>query len=95
MKRRQQPVYLDLAIEVMHTLPLVYKQLLRQTEGLLTSIVKLLNLELPIPDYTTLSRRAKRILISKLLKSSSDSRVVIVDRTGLKVIAENEWICSF
>jgi hypothetical protein len=66
-KRRRggQRVYSDLAIETAHTLRLVYKQPLRQTEGLLTSIVQLLNLELSIPDYTTLSRRAKRIVLSK------------------------------
>jgi hypothetical protein len=63
MKRGGQRVYSDLAIETAHTLRLVYKQPLRQTEGLLTSIIELLNLDLPIPDYTTLSRRAKRIVV--------------------------------
>ena len=92
MKRGGQRVYSDLAIETAHTLRLVYKQPLRQTEGLLTSIVHLLNLELPIPDYTTLSRRAKRIVLSKPPKSSSDSRVIIVDSTGLKVVGEKEWM---
>ncbi len=92
LKRGGQRVYSDLAIETAHTLRLVYKQPLRQTEGLLTSIVQLLNLELPIPDYTTLSRRAKRIVLSKPPKQSSDSRVVIVDSTGLKVVGEKEWM---
>ncbi len=92
MKRGRQRVYSDLAIETAHTLRLAYKQPLRQTEGLLTSIAQLLNLELPIPDYTTLSRRAKRIVLSKPPKSSSDSRVVIVDSTGLKVVGEKEWM---
>jgi hypothetical protein len=92
MKRGGQRVYSDLAIETAHTLRLVYKQPLRQTEGLLTSIVQLLDLDLPIPDYTTLSRRAKRIVLSKPPKSSSDSRVIIVDSTGLKVVGEKEWM---
>ena len=48
LKRGGQRVYSDLAIETAHTLRLVYKQPLRQTEGLLTSIVQLLNLDLPI-----------------------------------------------
>jgi hypothetical protein len=43
MKRGGQRVYSDLAIETAHTLRLVYKQPLRQTEGLLTSIVQLLD----------------------------------------------------
>ncbi len=92
MKRGGQRVYSDLAIETAHTLRLVYKQPLRQTEGLLSSIVQLLKLDLPIPDYTTLSRRSKRIILSKPPQSSSDSRVIIVDSTGLKVVGENEWM---
>lgn len=92
MKRGGQRVYSGLAIETAHTLRLVYKQPLRQTEGLLTSIIELLNLDLPIPDYTTLSRRAKWIVLSKPPKSSSDSRVIIVDSTGLKVVGEKEWM---
>lgn len=92
MKRGGQRVYSDLAIETAHTLRLIYKQPLRQTEGLLISIIELLNLDLPIPDYTTLSRRAKRIVLSKPPKSSSDSRVIIVDSTGLKVVGEKEWM---
>ena len=46
----------------------------------------------PLVHYTTLSRRAKRIVFSKPPKSSSDSRVVIVDSTGLKVVGEKEWM---
>ena len=92
MKRGGQRFYSDLAIETAHTLRLVYKQPLRQTEGLLTSIVRLLNLDLSIPDYTTLSRRAKKIKLSKPPKPSSDSRVIIVDSTGLKVVGEKEWM---
>jgi len=92
MQRGRQRVYSDLAIETAHTLRLVYKQPLRQTEGLLTSISKILELDLSIPDHTTLSRRAKHIALSKPPKPSSDSRVIIIDSTGLKVVGEKEWM---
>jgi hypothetical protein len=92
MTRGRQRQYSDLAIETAHTLRLVYKQPLRQTEGLLTSISNILELNLTIPDHTTLSRRAKHIALSKPPKHSSDSRVVIVDSTGLKVVGEKEWM---
>ena len=92
MKRGRQRQYSDLAIETAHTLRLVYKQPLRQTEGFLMSIVTLLKLDLAIPDHTTLSRRAKRIILPKLSKSSSQALVVIVDSTGLKVVGEKEWM---
>lgn len=92
MKRGRQRVYSELAIGTAHTLRVVYKQPLRQTEGLLTSISKILELNLSIPDHTTLSRRAKHIALSKPPKSSFDSRIVIVDSTGLKVVGEKEWM---
>ena len=37
---------------------LVFHQPLRQTEGLLGSLLELMGLDLPVPDYTTISRRA-------------------------------------
>jgi hypothetical protein len=36
---------------------LVFHQPLRQTEGLLGSLLDLMNLDLPVPDHTTISRR--------------------------------------
>jgi hypothetical protein len=38
---------------------------LRQSEGLIASIMGLLEIDLPVPDHTTLSRRACGLPISK------------------------------
>ena len=96
MKRGRQQKYSDLAIETAHTLRLVYKKPLRQTEGFLASIAKLMKVDLAIPDHTTLSRRAATVNLSKSSKnsksSSSHSNVVIVDSTGIKVFGEKEWM---
>ena len=46
-----------LAIETALTIRLVFHQPLRQTEGLLRSIATVLELDIAIPDHTTLSRR--------------------------------------
>jgi len=43
----------------------VFRLALRQTEGLIGSIVALLGLDLAIPDHSTLSRRAETLSISK------------------------------
>ena len=40
---------------------MVFRLPLRQTEGFLQSLIQLLELDLPIPDDTTLSRRLKRL----------------------------------
>lgn len=57
--RGGQPRYSDLAIETALTLGLVFGLRLRQTEGLLASVLKLMGLDLAVPDHTTLSRRAR------------------------------------
>ena len=52
-----QPPYSDLAIELVLTLRLVFHLALRQAEGFTRSVLRLLGLELSVPDHSTLSRR--------------------------------------
>jgi Transposase DDE domain len=52
-----QPHYSDLAITTAVTLRAVFRLALRQTEGLIGSILQLLGLDLPVPNFSTLSRR--------------------------------------
>ena len=54
-----QPHYSDLAITTALTLRAVFHLALRQTEGLIGSVLRLLGLDLPVPDFSTLSRRAR------------------------------------
>ncbi len=60
-----QPRYSDLAIETALTLRAVFRLALRQSEGLMGSIMRMLEIDLPVPDHTTLSRRACRIAGSR------------------------------
>jgi hypothetical protein len=57
--RGGQPRYSDLAIETTLMLGMVFGLRLRQSEGLLSSVLDLMGLDLPVPDHTTLSRRAR------------------------------------
>jgi hypothetical protein len=52
------PWYSELAILTALTLRAVFRLALRQTEGLIGSLMRLLGLDLPVPDHTTLSRWA-------------------------------------
>ena len=54
--RGGQPVFSDLTITISLTLSMVYKQPLRQTEGLVRGLVRLMGLDLPVPSFSTLSR---------------------------------------
>src|SRR5262245_61076717 len=56
-KRGAPPVYSDIAIETALTFRLLCHLPLRQTEGFLHSILTMMDLALPCPDHTTLSRR--------------------------------------
>lgn len=95
-KRGRQRRYSDLAIETCHTLRLVYKTGLRQTEGFLASILQLMKLDLSVPDHSTLSRRGKTVSLRKKACKKplpeKGSVIVIVDSTGLKVFGEKEWM---
>jgi hypothetical protein len=86
-----QPHYSALAITTALTLRAVYRLALRQTEGLLGSIIRLLGLDLAAPDHSTLSRRAEtlRVLRPQL---SSEPMHLIVDSTGLKLCGPGEWL---
>ena len=84
-----QPVYSDLAIEAALTIRLVYGLALRQTEGFLQSISILLDLDLPIPDHTTLSRRPKGLTVRMWLPADPGPVHIIIDSTGLRINSGN------
>src|ERR671939_118189 len=62
--RGGQPKYSDLAIATALTLRAVFRLALRQTEGLIGSILSLLGLALPVPGRSTLSRRAETLEVA-------------------------------
>ncbi len=60
-----QRKYCDLAIVAALTLRVVFHLPLRQTEGFVASLIRLMGLDLETPDHTTLSRRnSKRVAVS-------------------------------
>ena len=63
--RGGQPRYSSLAITTALTLRAVFRLALRQTEGLIGSILGLLGLDLPVPDHSTLSRRAETLEVPR------------------------------
>ena len=71
-----QRTYSDLAITAALTLRAVFRLRLRQTEGLVGSILNLLGVELAVPDHSTLSRRAKivRLPVARPPPPQADAR---------------------
>ena len=88
--RGGQPHYSALAITTALTLRVVFRLALRQTEGLIGSIIRLLGLDLAIPDHSTLSRRAETLEVARP-PSSAEPVHLLVDSTGLKLSGAGEW----
>jgi hypothetical protein len=89
--RGGQPSYSDLAITTALTLKAVFRLALRQTEGLIGSVLQLLGLDLPVPDHSTLSRRAETLAVPRP-KAGSAPMHLLVDSTGLKLCGPGEWL---
>ena len=89
-KRGAQPIYSDLAIEITLQLGKVFGQKLRQAEGLVISLFKLMDINLSVPDFSTLSRRSGEITVN-IPKSNKEKIIAVVDSSGLKVYGEGEW----
>jgi hypothetical protein len=94
--RGGQPHYSDLAIETVLMLGLVFGLWLCQTEGFVTSVLKLMGLDLAVPDHTTLSRRAVKPRTPNKLPGDripeNGPIHVLIDSTGLRVYGAGRWL---
>jgi hypothetical protein len=89
--RGGQPAYSPLAITTALTIRAVFRLALRQTEGLIGSIIHLLGLELPVPDHSTLSRRAEALEVPRSQPGTNPIHL-LVDSTGVKLCGASEWL---
>ncbi len=93
--RGGQRRYSDLAIETCLMLRTAYHLGLRQTQGLMGSIGTLMGLDIRVPDYSTLSRRANGVSIAQVMRQAGSVPIhLVVDRTGLKIFGEGEWLAQ-
>ncbi len=83
-------VYSDAAIRCLLTLRAVFHLPLRATQGMAASVFELMGLDLAVPHYSTLSRRAAALEVDLARKSKGPLHLVL-DSTGLKVYGEGEW----
>jgi IS5 family transposase len=83
--------YSDTAVLCMATLKEVYHLPLRATQGLMGSIMQLLGLDLPVMDYSQLSRRCATLEVALPRRKNDEALHLVVDSTGVKVFGEGEW----
>lgn len=90
-KRGRPLVYADYAIATALLIREVFKLPLRQTEGFMNSIASLMQVDIRIPEFSSIAKRSgklPRLVLNKALKPGSQ---VIIDSTGLKVYGHDEW----
>jgi hypothetical protein len=84
-------IYADTAIECALVVRAVFHLSLRSTQGFLESVVALMGVNLPVPDYTTVSRRQAGLQLDLRSSCGTRPRHVVIDSTGLKVFGAGEW----
>jgi hypothetical protein len=89
-QRGSQFDYTDQAILVMLTIKEVFHLTNRGVEGFVRSLFRMMKINLPVPDHSTLSKRGKDLKV-ELPKKSSQSLNIVMDSTGLKIYGEGEW----
>ncbi len=89
-QRGSQFDYSDKAIEIMLTIKEVFHLTNRGVEGFVRSLFEIMDIHLPVPDHTTLSKRGKRLKV-KLPRKTGESLNLVLDSTGLKIYGEGEW----
>ena len=91
--RRGRPQsYCDGVIQMLLALKSVYRLPLRALQGFAMSLQCLALPALPVPNYSTLSRRAKALRVTlPVLRNAGEAVHLLVDSTGLKLFGEGEW----
>lgn len=85
-------IYSDWAIETLNTMRFILNLPLRATQGFAESLFKLMNIDLNVPHYSTLSRRLEHIPCDLVNTLAPDEPIhLALDSTGLKVYGEGEW----
>lgn len=90
-KQGAQRIYSNNAIEVAGIIRLVFHLPLRQTTGFLLSIINIMGFDLRIPDFSTLSRRFRKLNVNLKIPNAKQGMHVIIDSSGLSVYGADEW----
>jgi Transposase DDE domain len=83
--------YSDTAIMSVLTVKSLFRLAGRQATGLIASLFELMQVELPVPDHSTVSRRMGKLSVRLPIHDREQARHVVIDSTGIKVYGEGEW----
>jgi DDE family transposase len=89
-KRGRPHTYDNNAIVTMLVIKRLYRLTLRSCQGFVESLVKMANLDIKIPNYTTVCRRQNAVTLPKL-PTKPEPLHLVIDSSGLKIFGEGEW----
>lgn len=90
-KKGGQFLYTDEAIEMLLIVKSVFSLPYRMLEGFSRSMMARMQINLPIPDHTTLSRRSSKVECPVIARPTKERIHLVVDSTGVKIYGEGEW----
>jgi transposase len=87
-----QARYMDAAIQTTLMVRAAFKLPLRQSEGLMASVLTLMDLTIAAPDHTTISRRAVTLPVIQPASVPHGPLHLLIDSTGLQVYGAGQWL---
>lgn len=90
-KRGRQQIFSDPAIQFCLSIKCLFGLALRQSLGMVESLLRLAGLDWKVPDFSTLSRRQKTLRVQLPYRASTTALNLLVDSTGIKFLGEGEW----
>jgi hypothetical protein len=90
-KRGRSPKYSEAAIQFCLTIKGLFNLPLRQAMGMAQSLLELAGLDWQVPDFSTVSRRQKRLTVTIGAQPTTTGLHLLVDSTGIKMLGEGEW----
>ena len=90
-KRGRSHTFSDAAIQFCLSIKCLFGLPLRQSLGMVESLLKQAGLDWPVPDFSTVSRRQKTLNVVIPYRPGDGELHLLVDSTGIKMLGEGEW----
>jgi len=90
-KRGRRHSFSDAAIQTCLTIKVLFDLPLRQTTGLVESLLQVVGLDWAVPDFSTLCRRQRTLNVDLSYRGGTGPLTLLVDSTGIKAEGEGEW----
>lgn len=82
-------MFSDTATQFSLTVKVLFGLPLRQATGMVASILKMVDLDWPVPDFSTFSRRKRSLVVDISQRRGPGPLNLLVDSTGIKFLGDD------